>query len=85
MSASVTPLRGGQSIVATIRQHTQEANRLSAEYADDLARDLASIATRCLEAASLESLPPGVRDLARREAERLTASAATINHLNRRT
>lgn len=84
MSATVTPIRPAQGQVGSIRHHEQQARALSAEFSNELCRDLAAIAERCAEASTLSALPPGVRDRLRRLADHIAGEIQGVEIITRK-
>lgn len=84
MNAVVTHIHPRQGQIASIQQLQQQARALSAEFSNDLCRDIDLLAERCLEASKLDALRPGLREIYRRLGEHLAAQTQTAEIITKR-
>ncbi len=87
---SVTPFRPTDTLLSRetpgdrVRRLETEARVIAAEERAALLADLCDNAGRCVELASLVSLPAGQRDVLRRLAETIETSLTTIQAIGAR-
>lgn len=85
MTETVTRLRQcSESPVEAARRLEGEARDLATSAASALITDLILIAGRCGELSTLESLPPGLRDLLRRLGDDIAAKVEQAQAINAR-
>lgn len=73
-----------ETAAQAVQRMELEASAAAMRVASELNADLASVAADCLTAASMRSLPPGVRDLYRRLGERIEGDLQTVNAITGR-
>lgn len=78
----LTPRR--ESPVDAARRLEREAREIAGSASQALLTDLLLVAGRCGDLASLESLPPGLRDLLRRMGEQIAADVEKAQAISAR-